>query len=54
MWCDIWLFAFMAFCIAVKADGDELEEMLVWSPKAKILKRAQPTDGGGVPGTNET
>lgn len=39
------------FCL--KAD-EELEDMLVWSPKAEILKRAQATGGGMAPGANDT
>ncbi|CAM9373029.1 unnamed protein product, partial [Laminaria digitata] len=33
---------------------EELEEILVWSPKSEILKRAQATGGRIAPGFNET
>lgn len=40
-------------CFALKAE-EELEEILVWSPKSEILKRAQATGGRIAPGFNET
>ncbi|CAN0052729.1 unnamed protein product, partial [Hapterophycus canaliculatus] len=33
---------------------DDLDEILVWSPKSEILKRAKSTGGRTASGTNET
>lgn len=40
--------------IASKQTEDDLDEILVWSPKSEIMKRAKSTAGRTAPDTNET